>query len=207
MTTPIYDPRVPQFAGDSLATSQPQIQTNFKTLFDAFLKNHVSLDGINPGNHTVIELLERLNPQETDVSEISIYTKNVENQTDQIFFRYQGNSKEFQFTNYQIYEIKNDSKSLKQYFTFLPGKIILYFGSFSSLENNTLNLQPFVAINIVTCSFSPYTTNSSTTGLLKPRITVLEKEEDFYKKIKVYDDFGSGKIKAPPCFYIIMANL
>ncbi len=105
MTTPEYDPRIP-LPDETIADSQPEFLQNFGQLFNAFNLNHVSLtDPTNPGNHNVIQLTELNQGRETFLNEVSIYSKKVDNQTDQLFMRYPHNGKEFQLTQYQIYSI------------------------------------------------------------------------------------------------------
>lgn len=147
MSTPIYGQNVPEFITDSLAVTQPDFQDNFLSLFNIFSKNH----NFTTGNHTYAQLLEQVNPQQTNVNQISIYTKDVSSQTDQLFLRYQGNGQEFQYTNYQIYRLP-EQPSISQFFSFLPGGIIVYFGFYASLKNNDLPLQPAVCKNIITYS-------------------------------------------------------
>lgn len=151
MTTPTYNPNVPEHFSDNLAETQEPLLINFQTLFDDFLKNHVSLDaGATAGNHSIIQLLERDNTQQTGAGELSVYTKKVDGQTDQVFLKYQGPSgAEFQFSNYQLYSIPSSS-SQTAFFTFLPGGIIAYFGSYN-LSSNTgqIALQPAICRNII----------------------------------------------------------
>jgi hypothetical protein len=154
---PLYNPTVPERLGDTFAVTQKDLQDNFQSLFNAFSANHVAMNETNAGNHTFINLLERANPILTNLSEIAIYSKDVEGQTDQMFFRYQGEGIEFQFTNYQLYSIPpenpNDpNKGFKSYFTFLPGRVIVYFGIFAGtgqIGAQTLKLVPEIATNII----------------------------------------------------------
>jgi len=206
MTAKSYDPNTPQFLSDSFAISQKQVQLNFQTLFDAFARNHVSLTAAaNAGNHNVIELLGQPNPIQTDVGEINIYTKNVEEQTEQVFFRYQGNpGQEFQFTNYQIYSLPPE-KGLNQYFTFLPGRLIVYFGDFKGATKQnpgtiTLELNPGIAKKIIGMTFCPNITIANS-----PSVRVLPEENGFFKKIDVFSSTGF-ELGPPDSFYIIVAE-
>lgn len=157
MTTqpPTYEPNTPQVK-DNFADSQITFNDNFFTLYNAFLTNHVALDAASgAGNHTIVQFPEQDNKTQfqTDVGEISIYCKDVKGQTDQLFFRYQGNQDEFQFTNYQIYSV-TATDTQTSYFTFLPGKILLCFGEFtpSNVGGNfsKISIFPPVARNIIT---------------------------------------------------------
>ncbi len=136
---PPYNTQIPE-SETTIANAQTLFQNNFKRLFEAFNMNHVSLDDpTNPGNHNVIQLIELSTAEATQSQEIAIYSKKVDGQTDQLFMRYQGNGKEFQITEYQIYSIVPTSQQ-EAYFTFLPGKIIVYFGRVFSRNSNSFNI-------------------------------------------------------------------
>ncbi len=192
-----YNPNTPQFPGDTFSTSQPQILANFSQLFNAFKKNHVSLDaGITAGNHTIVQLLENKSAVETDISEFSVYAKDVAGQTDQLFFRYAGNGQEVQLTNYQLYSILGDI-----YFTFLPGKLIVYFGTFRPSSSNNLGLFPAIARNIITVSLCP---TSSATAFFKPNVKIPTTRTGIISNIVIE---SSDSRSVPECTYIVVANI
>ena len=122
---------------------------------------------MNPGNHNVIELLEQDSSKQTNVSEISIYTKNAPSQTDELYMNIQGN--EFQYTNYQIYSLTDQTNA---YFTFLPGRLIIYFGMMTLPPPSqrgpnptpVLKLNPQIAKNIVSANFTPSVINLPPNG-------------------------------------------
>ncbi len=148
-TPPPYNTGIPE-PETTIAEAQTLFQNNFIRLFEAFSKDHVSLNELNnAGNHNVIQLVELSQPEATQSLEIAIYSKKVEGQTDQLFMRYQGNGKEFQLTEYQIYSIVPTDKQ-EAYFTFLPGKIIVYFGRVFSAGTTSFNIDinPPVAQNV-----------------------------------------------------------
>jgi len=167
MTTPEieYNANFP-LVKDSYGSWQPQFKDNFTQLSRAFAVNHVPLEAASSaGNHTIIQLLEQQSSQQTGVSEFSIYSKAVQyadQETDQIFMRFQGNGTEFQFTNYQIYPLSQ----VDTYFTFLPGKIICFFGIFDyatapngallpgGIQLKRLNLLPAISRNIMSVNFT-----------------------------------------------------
>jgi hypothetical protein len=160
MTSPTYDPNIP-LRTTPFADWQIYFQKNFQRLFTDFEKNHVSLTGgATAGNHTIIQMIEQSGNPQTGATEISVYTKDVPEQTDQVFMKY-GNGTEFQFTNYQIYEIpKTDTQTT--YFTFLPGKLIIYFGQHITPKFNSgkpllrsIILNPPIARNIISVNITP----------------------------------------------------
>ncbi len=147
----------------SFADWQIGFQNNFTQLYEAFNINHVSLDSAsNAGNHEVVELVEQEKDIQTNASSVSIYAKDVDNQTDQLFIRFGGDQTSYQLTNYQIYslpDIKNGSTLVqKQYFTFLPGGLIAYFGKFYIPKGSnpiSLLINPVIAKNIITANLTP----------------------------------------------------
>lgn len=197
MATPDpYNPNVPQFPGNSLASSQPKILDNFIQMYNKFLVNHVELNaGSTAGNHTIVQLLEQDSGPETNLGELSIYTKDVPGQTDQLFLRRQNNGPEIQLTNYQIYV-----SGTTNFFTFLPGKFIVYFGSFTTLENNKLKLQPAVAKNITSVSSCPL----GVAPKYKCNVSLESINGLFTGVIFQSSIFNTGP---PPSYYLIVGNL
>lgn len=159
MTAPInspeYNPGIP-LVEDNLADSQSNFFDNFRTLYDAFSRNHVDLDNLTgSGNHTVVELIEQNEPLSTFSDEIVFYTKKVADQTDQLFMRYPRNGKEFQLSQYQIYQIESTPLQTS-FFTFLPGGIIVYFGRVNPDQNEfTISINPSVCRNIMGINLCP----------------------------------------------------
>lgn len=206
MSSNIYNPLVPQFGNNSLAESQPEILQNFTSLFEVFGVNHVDLDaGSTAGNHTVVELLEQTLTPETNVGNISVYSKFAEDQTEQVFLRFQGNGQELQFNTYQIYPLKQ-SATRTAFFTFLPGRVLLYFGSFTTLKKNTLTLYPPIAKKLFPVCLCPI--GSSPT--YPPKLTIPAADEDgYYSKIilRIPTNFTPATNPVENCYYLIMANI
>lgn len=146
----LYNPNVPTNLDDYYADSQPQLLNNFTKLFNVFTRNHTNINGANAGFHSKLDFFEQPQGFQTGVGEISVYCKNVDGQTDQIFLRYQGDGQEVQITNYQIYSLQATPQQ-EAYFTFLPGKVLAYFGKMLIAKGSTIiNLNPPVAKNIIT---------------------------------------------------------
>ena len=163
MTSLFYNPNTP-ISTESFAQWQENFIQNFTQSNNAFSQDHVPLDAAsNAGNHNVIELLKRKSTQQTGVAELSLYSKNVVNQTDQIFMNIQGS--EFQYSNYQIYALPTTNT----YFTFLPGGLIVYFGlsdyktapGSGSFKN--LVLVPAIAKNVISVNFTQAVPNTIAT--------------------------------------------
>jgi hypothetical protein len=216
-TTPIYNPNVPQ-RKDNFSSSQGDFLSNFMSIYNAFKINHVALDSSsNAGNHTIIQLKEQdaNAPFQTDVGEISIYCKPVENQGDQVFLRYQGNQNEFQLSAYQIFAppvIDNDSIVQTPFFTYLPGRVLLYFGTIECTLSNAatpLRLRPPIATNIISVNLSVEGTITNQRNL-PPWVTISPKNGNgFYETINLFKD--SSLFPGPSIeltyFYMVLANI
>jgi len=155
--TPTYNPKIPQ-PTDSIGGSQNPFLINYNQLATAFAQNHVPLTAAsNAGNHNVVQLVEQPVGLTTLVSEVSLYAKDVVNQADQLYYRYQGNGTEIQYSTYQIYPLPTIPASgtvvQAQYFSWLPGNIIIYFGFFipNSVPFNVF-LNPSVCKTIISVS-------------------------------------------------------
>lgn len=206
MTANTYQPDIP-LRKDKFNDSQGEFLTNFMDIFNAFSQNHVPLNATsNAGNHTIIQLLEQSTGTQfqTNAGEISAYVKNVPGQTDQVFLRYQGNQKEFQFTNYQLYSLPAIGNQIP-FFTFLPGKIIMYFGFVNPLSNiGTIDLTPKVSINICGVNIGPLGDGSF--ALYPPTVNVQQDQFGKYSNLNLQTSTLLTDT-IPPCFYIIMGNL
>lgn len=200
MTIPPYNPNIPQLF-DSYASWQENFQNNFQQLFDAFGQNHVALDAANAGDHTVVEMLEQANPVQTNTAEIAMYAKDVSGQTDQTFMRFGSNLTEFQYTNYQIYSIEETDRQTT-YFTFLPGKLIVYFGRTKVNNVGTITLNPPIATNIISMNFTAILSSSPVISS-SSFVTTLIKEGSYFTGINLRQASG---VNIPRQYYLILAN-
>ncbi len=189
MTNPInYNPNYPEIES-TWADWQVQFIQNFTQLGIAFSQNHVALDDpttANRGNHTYIQMPEQNTDAQTGAQEFSVYSKLVEGQTDQIYFTFPGNTPVVQFTNYQIYSVLPTNQQTT-FFTFLPGGLIVYFGTFGPFNdtgNNQLKLNPPVSRNIAGVNLC----NKGTTPKYTPSIL---------PEVKLSGDPISGLISEP----------
>ena len=198
---PQYDQNIPN-PNDVLADSQESFLVNFQQLYDAFAKNHVALDAATlAGTHNVVELLQQEKGFHTDVGEISLYSKNVEGQADQLFLRYQGNTQEVQMTNYQIYSDPVIQDGQFGYFSYLPGGLILYFGgvNFSKTNNRTLYLAPFITKNVIAFNLCA----SGTLSLPAPWVVFLAERAGIVTTIQANaNSFVAGVVY----YYIVLGN-
>lgn len=208
MTTPIvgYNPDTPQ-RDNYIADGQDSFLLNFKTLNDAFIKNHIALTStVFQGNHSNIQLLEQTQSPSTQSQEIAIYTKKVEGQTDQLFMRYPSNGKEFQLTNYQIYSIEATTTQ-EAYFTFLPGGIIVYFGKLlcAGTTSFNLSLNPVICKNIMGVNLG-----GIGSGQPQPNVALQPPAGEFYHTLTLLSASGSRPGENLPMvnqFYLVFGNI
>lgn len=199
-----YNPNYPE-VDSTWADWQIQFIQNFTQLATAFSQNHVPLDdatAANRGNHTYVQIPELVNPPQTGASEFTIHNKNVEGQTNQIYFTYPGNSPVVQFTNYQLYTVAS-TDTQTTYFTFLPGKILVYFGSAGPSKKNeylSIFLNPPVCRNIISINFC---TKGSTPQYTSGTIITVPDANGIIKEIKTI-----GQINTPLSInYVVIANI
>jgi hypothetical protein len=209
MTSPTdkpYNPKIPEKIFDSLAEGQPELLNNFFQLYEGFLVNHVPLDApLGAGNHTFVQLLEQGNAQQTGISEISVYVKEAPGTTDQIFLRYSGNGQEFQFSCYQVYGLTQAPGVLLPFFTFLPGRILIYFGVINpAATGNVINLYPPIATNIMGMTFTPSVPTIPSS--FKPLITFTKDDNGFFSKVNLSPAITGATLPAQ-FYYIVMANI
>jgi hypothetical protein len=209
MVTPIYDPNQPPRPSAKIAQAQDPFQMDFLALYNAFKQNHVALDALTDlGNHTIIQLLQQTGSFQTNTSEISIYSKLVPGQADQIFLRYQGNANEFALSNYQIYSL---STTPNQYFSFLPGGLIVYFGMINVTLGNapfSMKLIPGIAKNIMTLNFTPIG-NPTNGANYAPWISLQQPGDNgIYTTINLSPGAPAvgGSSYPTQLFYVIMGN-
>lgn len=200
---------------DNIAKSQGDFLNNFQRLYESWSRDHVSLDaGASFGNHNVARIKEVKTGVNTSVSEIAMYTKRVDRQTDQLFIRNQGNGQEIQYTNWQINAVPpntipgpNDTTIIVQtrYFTFLPGGVIIYFGEvIPTFDRFPIFLNPPVCTNISSinlCVIGPQTSNYPS----NPSVTVNSDGKAVAVHITTGFD-GTGTGIPPRQFYIITGD-
>ena len=207
--TPEYNPNVPR-PGDSIGTSQPDFLANFASLFTAFAQNHEDLDNTLVGNHTIIEMPAQTANFLSNAGEISVYTRSEEEEGTQVFLKYQGTAEEFQFSCYQIYSVPpiplpfGGTQTL--FFTFLPGRVLLYFGTYSiaigRVNPGQLTLVPPVATGIITMDFCA----SGITPFFKPIVTLQVQDNGIISKINLSSPSNLTPITAPSQ-YIVLAKI
>lgn len=201
MSTNTYLPNTPT-RQLPFAKWQIQFQQNFRKLAEAFAQNHVALDDPTTairGNHTVVEMpAQKNNVPQTGATEYALYSKIVTDQTTQAYLTFPSNTPVIQYTNYQLYEL-NDPGT---YFTFLPGGLIVYFGSFTPTlrgSNFTFKLNPPVAKNVIAMEFC----TKGTTPERTPSAVIEAAQDGFIKSITLGYAFQQPVL---PISYVVVAN-
>jgi hypothetical protein len=217
MTTPedvFYNANIP-LVDTTFDQWQKLFLSNFDQMERSFKINHVPLDDPSlTGNHTIVQLVEQASDlkMQTNIGDFAAFTRDVSDQTDQVFMQYQGNGKEFQYTNYQIYsvpDIKNGNLIVqKTYFTTLPGKIIVCFGSLlSSISLRpakvTVKLFPPVIKNII--SINTTIIRSSPVNSVFQASPIQNTSKKFYTSVDMI--YSSNANNFFPFYYLIIGNL
>jgi hypothetical protein len=211
--TPKYEPNIPQ-EESTVGNNQVPFLNNFNQLFLAFGNDHIALnDPTNAGNHSVIKLAEQGNTDDeipsdpaTNIGEIAFYSLKPTDQTDQIFFRQQNNADPVQYTNYQIYPLapimQGSVVVQRPFFSFLPGNIIVYFGTFTPNANPfDLIIEPVVSTNIYGVNLGVLNTPSTFVSNVAPLLNASGKCNIVRTTRSV------STIAAPPQSYIIFGNV
>lgn len=187
---------------------------NFEQMSLAFKQNHIPLEDPSlSGNHTIVQMPEQAEGTKvkTNIGDFAIFTRLIEGQTDQVVMQSEGNLPEFQYTNYQIYPVKDvkDGATVvqKTYFTTLPGKMIVIFGSKLATKGKipTIRLLPPVIKNIVSVNL----TLIGTFPIAPARayeVTPIEStinDQKYFNSIDV--TFSLGKFN--PFYFLVVGNL
>lgn len=142
-----YNPNIP-LVTDYMVVSQPQIRSNFQTIFSVFSKNHVNLnsttEGRSQGMHTVLTLREQIGDPVTTVDQVAIYAKSVTGVTN-LFFRPSNNQTPIQLTYPSIstglQSTKPDVYFDRQY-SYVAGPFVIYVGKVVVLDGDVITLTP-----------------------------------------------------------------
>lgn len=214
MSIPQFNPNIPQ-RKDQIGISALQCLNNFGVLYNAFKTNHVPLDAMSAaGNHTILQMPQSSVDFQTDVAEISLYSKlgpglgtisEVPSNTSQLYVRPQGNGTAYPYTVYQIYPIPDSPNPPTQFFSFLPGGVIVYFGSLripNGQQAFTLNLTPAVTRGFVTMNFTPI----SGVSFLPPYVTIPDADKNGIFRSLIIKPLLV--VNAPyPFYYLILGNI
>lgn len=206
MTIPPYNPNIPE-SDDTIDKSQKDFLANFGTIFEAFNQNHVSLDdATNPGNHSIVELVEQLSSRSTLSSELSFYTKDVNGQTTQLFMRYPSNGKEFQVSPFQIFSLGAQANIPFSGFSFLPGGILVFFGFVQPNQDNfTIPLLPPVCTNIMGVNLCPLGTSTFANPLYQSNVGGLINDRGKFTGLIINN--STTVAIPPPQYYLIFGNI
>jgi hypothetical protein len=117
--------------------------------------------------------------------------------------RYQGNGTEFQFSCYQTYPLTS-TPSQVPFFTFLPGKVICYFGLFNQTVStpiqNQIKLNPPIARNIISVNLTGSNNTNSASS-----VTLITNTDGITTALQL----STSNINVAPAtqYYIVLANI
>ena len=153
-----YNPNVPA-ATQSLGETQLPIQINFANLNTAFSANHSALTTNTDGKHEFLQMPEQISVPATATDEGGVYTKVTDSVTC-LFWRQESNGTEVQMTTSQTPTDANPGT------TFLPGGLLMQFGSFTATANTnttvTFNVAFGTAPYSVVCQMNRNSSNVDT---------------------------------------------
>ena len=162
--------------GESLNFTRPIINTNFDQIFQQFAKNHGEFNSAESGKHTEIQMVQIAAPA-TLINETAMYNKAGLYAPNEpcVFVRGQSNGFEYQFTNPNealsslfgtFTAINGTTLANSNYgWTFLPGGLILNYGTRSGLDSqqNIPYARPFTTSvflkNAIITAITPITAN------------------------------------------------
>lgn len=153
-----FNPNIPQNS-DYMMVSQPEIQSNFQTIFSSFSENHVPLNSEAPlqGQHSQIVFREQTGDPTTSADQVALYTKASGSDT-VIFYRPHSNATPIQL-NYPnistgLASTNPDVYKTTQY-SFIAGAFVVYFGKITGATNGqVIALTPSTTLIQVGCTLS-----------------------------------------------------
>ena len=137
-----------------LVESQPQIQSNFQTIFSTFSQNHVSLNQSTQGKHNSLLFRVQTGDPNTTIDQVALYTKKIANDV-LLFFRPSNNQTAIQM-NYPNISTglvsTNPDVYLLQQYSYVAGPFVVYLGLIKGAINNQLiTLTPATNLIYVGC--------------------------------------------------------
>lgn len=125
-----FNPNIP-LPGDFLSVSQKQILSNYQTIANAFLENHVPLTAVeNLGMHEVLTLRPQNTDPTTASNQSAIYNKLDSNNSPQLFFRPDSNQTPIQMSNSNLSTLQTGA-TVDAQSSFIAGPFTIYFGFFA----------------------------------------------------------------------------
>ncbi len=156
-----YTPNVPQGSQQANNTQDP-IEGNFQDIYDLLAINHIPFNTADTfGRHTYVNYVDQGSDPETNSTEMALYSKSVNNDTNgsELFYRYPSSGTVVQLTG--LTSTSSGGTSLTTGGTFTNSNYA-YIGQPSSgywqyLSNNILFMCFNIGNSINTSTTSPYT--------------------------------------------------
>jgi len=134
------------YDGQSLGNSKSLVRNNFTNYKENMEINHASIGSADFGKHKYLQMPETTIP-DTAVDEAGFYSKvgaGAVAETN-LWFRAENNGKEYQLTT--SYDSKKGTFATSTGWTFLPGGLMLQYGSVSAATSTTITFPvPFTAL-------------------------------------------------------------
>lgn len=151
-----YSPNSPQ-TGDSLGSTRDVIRTNFQQIDVVNSVNHIAFNEANKGKHKFVQMPEQTSNPTTAADEGALFTKVGSDpaETD-LYFRAEGDGNVYQMTRVNSSKLPTFAKNFNYEapattlggWTFLPGGIILQYGTIAITGTTTTVNFPYTYTNI-----------------------------------------------------------
>ena len=157
--------------GNTLGGTRDQIRTNFTLLKTTIDKNHIDMDGSFPGKHIMSQYNVASFPglAGMQAGDATLYGK-ILGGVSQLYYTPDASMKEYQMTNpdtatYATFGTK-DVSLYNRGWTFLPGGLILNYGSYSNAsgDNGTFIFARPFTVGVFSISGGPLTTGVNLPG-------------------------------------------
>src|SRR5208337_2421146 len=135
-----YNQLIP-ISTDDLSVSQPQMQSNFLAIYNAFNLNHVAFNSTNPlqGKHSFVEMPNQsATPKVTIANEVGLYcnSSTLTSQPELFFIKQFGTTVPAPLNGVNGYEVTSSNYIAVNGWTRLPSGIMLMWGA-ATVPNNT----------------------------------------------------------------------
>ncbi len=191
-----FNPAIPS-RGDFLALSQKQLLSNFTSMYNAFLVDHVSLTAVdNAGMHNSITFRAQGGNPTTTPFQSAIYTKLIST-VPQLFWRPNSDQTAIQLTNSNLNTLQTGAPSGDTQTSFIAGPFTVYFGILrnwpSGAPTGTVTLLPastllYVGLSTIIAHDPTLATTAAAVNVNANQFTVS------------YNN-GSDGITSPPTIY------
>lgn len=200
-----YDPNIPN-ASDFLADSQGQLKINFQQLDAGFAFDHYQFsDGTaNRGKHKAVEMVDQATPA-GDAGQSNLWS-NTDGTTSQLYYMNEASTNVYQLTkaidaSYANFgnAVYNSGNTVNAGWTFLPGGLILQYGTTVNITNAGSTLITF-PVTYASAPFSVVITMNRNDNTKSVDITVFDLTTTDFKII------NSSSNNSKPVFWMAIGK-